>query len=342
MIEYKQMEKSKLVPNKIPEDEVLDSALRPKKWGDYVGQDKIKENIRVIITAAKKRNQSPDHLLLYGNSGLGKTTLAQLVALEMGKDIKITSGPAIERAGDLAAILTNLSDGDVLFLDEIHRLSKSIEEYIYPAMEEYKLNLILGKGPMARTMEMKLPKFTLIGATTRPAALSAPLRNRFGAIFQLNFYSNEDMEKIINRSADLLSLRTEPEAIKIIAGRARFTPRVANRLLKRARDFAEVQGNGIITKEIANKSLDSLEIDHMGLEPGDRKILLALIEKFNGGPVGLQTLSAAAMEEEDTILDIYEPYLMQTGFLERTPRGRVASRLAYEHLGILNKTNKLI
>lgn len=324
------------------EDEVLDSALRPKKWSDYIGQEKIKENIRIIITAAKQRHQCPDHLLFYGNSGLGKTTLAHLVALEMGKEIRITSGPAIERAGDLAAILTNLNEGDILFLDECHRISKTIEEYLYPAMEDFKLNLILGKGPMARTMELKIPKFTLIGATTRPALLSAPLRNRFGAVFQLNFYSHEDMEKIIKRSADLLNLEIEPEALKTIAKRSRFTPRVANRLIKRVRDFAQVQGSGKITKEIAEHALNFLEIDTLGLETGDRKILLTLIEKFNGGPVGLQTLAAAVMEEEDTILDIYEPYLMQIGFLERTPRGRVASRLAYEHLGLLHMRKQLI
>lgn len=319
-------------PNK--DDEVLDSALRPVFWDDYVGQDKIKENLKIIIKAAQQRNQTPDHLLFYGNSGLGKTTLANLVALEMGKKIRITSGPAIERAGDLAAILTNLNEGDVLFLDECHRVSKTIEEYLYPAMEDFKLNLILGKGPMARTMELKLPKFTLIGATTRPAQLTAPFRNRFGAVFQLNFYNNTDMEKIIKRSAGLLKIKIDPKATETIAKRSRFTPRVANRLLKRARDFAEVKGNGIITEELAESALGFLEVDHMGLEPGDKKILLALIEKFNGGPVGLQTLAAASMEEEDTILDIYEPYLMQMGFLERTPRGRVASRLAYEHLGM--------
>ena len=315
------------------EDDVLDSALRPKNWSDYVGQNKIKENIKIILTAAKQRGRAPDHLLFYGNSGLGKTTLAKLAALEMQKEIRITAGPAIERAGDLAAILTNLNDGDVLFIDEIHRISNTVEEYLYPAMEDFKLNLILGKGPMARTMELKLPKFTLIGATTRPALLSAPLRNRFGAIFQLNFYTPEDIKKIIERSATLLKIKIEPDALKIIAERSRFTPRVANRLLKRARDFAEVQSNGLITAEIAHRALEFLDIDKMGLEPGDRKLLQALIEKFNGGPVGLQTLSAAAMEEEDTILDIYEPYLMQMGFLERTPRGRVASRLAYDHLG---------
>ncbi len=317
-----------------PEDEILDSALRPKTWSDYVGQDKIKENIKIILQAAKQRGQSPDHLLFYGNSGLGKTTLAHLVALEMGKKIMMTSGPAIERAGDLAAILTNLQEGDVLFIDELHRIHKTIEEYIYPAMEDYKLNLILGKGPMARTMELKLPHFTIIGATTRPGLLSAPLRNRFGATFQLNFYKPEDVEKIVERSAHILKVNIDPEAVKTIAKRSRFTPRVANRLLKRVRDFGQVKGQNIVTKEIAEHALISLEVDELGLEPGDRKILLALIEKFNGGPVGLQSLSAAAMEEEDTILDIYEPYLMQQGLLERTPKGRMASKLAYLHLGV--------
>ena len=332
--------------NKKPEreDEVLDSALRPKKWSDYVGQDKIKENIRIIITAAKQRSQSPDHLLFYGNSGLGKTTLAYLVAQEMGKEIRITAGPAIERAGDLAAILTNLSEGDVLFLDEIHRVGATVEEYLYPAMEDYKLNLILGKGPMARTMELKLPKFTLIGATTRPALLSSPLRNRFGAIFQLNFYTPEDMEKIIKRSSDLLKIKIEPEALKIISNRSRFTPRVANRLLKRVRDFAQVQGNGLVTKEIAEHALNFLEVDKMGLESGDRKILLALIEKFNGGPVGLKTMAAALSEEEATIEEVMEPYLIQLGLLERTARGRVATKKAYEHLDFefTGKQDKLL
>ena len=324
-------------------DQILDSSLRPKNWADYVGQEKIKENLKIIITAAKQRGHSPDHLLLYGNSGLGKTTLAQLVALEMGKKIRMTSGPAIERAGDLAAILTNLQEGDVLFLDEIHRMHKTIEEYMYPAMEDYKLNLILGKGPMARTMELKLPRFTLVGATTRPGMLSSPLRNRFGATFQLNFYKPADIEKIIERSARLLEVQIESEAIEIIAKRSRFTPRVANRLLKRVRDFAQVQNQGLVTKEIAQHALESLEVDHQGLEPGDIKILLALIEKFDGGPVGLQSLAAAALEEEDTILAMYEPYLMQCGFLERTPKGRVASKLAYEHLGLkYNKTNNFI
>ena len=240
----------------------------------------------------------------------------------------------------MAAILTNLNEGDVLFLDEIHRINKTIEEYLYPAMEDYKLNLVLGRGPMARTMELKLPKFTLIGATTRPGLLSAPLRNRFGATFQLNFYNKEDIKKIITRSSGLLKIQIEPEAVEIIAQRSRFTPRVANRLLKRVRDFAQVQNAEVVTKQIAENSLNSLEVDLMGLEPSDRNILLALIEKFNGGPVGLQSLSAAAMEEEETILDIYEPYLMQCGLLERTPKGRIATNLAYEHLGLKPKKNQ--
>ena len=336
---------SSVIPEKIKkEEEVLDSALRPASWHEYVGQDKIKENIKVIITAAKQRSQSPDHLLFYGNSGLGKTTLAYIVSNEMGKTLRSTSGPALERAGDLAAILTNLSEGDVLFIDEIHRINKTIEEYLYPAMEDYKLNLVLGKGPMARTMELKLPKFTLIGATTKPGLLSAPLRNRFGATFQLNFYNKEDIKKIIERSSTLLKIKLEPEALEIIAMRSRFTPRVANRLLKRVRDFAQVKGLSIITKEISEHALNSLEVDILGLEPSDRSILRALIEKFNGGPVGLQSLSAAAMEEEDTILDIYEPYLMQCGLIERTPKGRIATNLAYEHMDLkhLKKQSNLL
>lgn len=334
---------SHLQKKPVADDTVLDSSLMPKKWSDYVGQEKIKENIRIILTAAKQRGQSPDHLLFYGNSGLGKTTLAHLVAIEMGGQIRITSGPAIERAGDLAAILTNLREGDVLFIDEIHRIHKSIEEYIYPAMEEYKLNLILGKGPMARTMELKLPRFTMIGATTRPGLLSAPLRNRFGGTFQLNFYRIEDVEKIILRAAGILGVKIENEAIRIIAERSRFTPRVANRLLKRVRDFAQVQNHGIITKEISERALESLEVDKIGLEPGDIKILSVMIEKFDGGPMGLQSLAAATSEDEGTILDIYEPYLMQCGFIERTPRGRVASKMAYEHLGKkYTKQNNLV
>jgi len=317
------------------EDEVLDSTLRPKTWEEYIGQKKIKKNIEIILEAAKKRGEPCcEHLLFYGGTGLGKTSLSYLVARELSSNIRVTSGPAIERAGDLAAILTNLQEGDVLFVDELHRLNKTIEEYLYPAMEDYKLNLILGKGPMARTMEIELPHFTLIGATTRIALMSSPLRNRFGATFQLNFYEAEDVDKIIQRSAKILGVEICPQAVKIITKRSRFTPRVANRLLKRVRDFAQVEKEGIITKEVAKEALDFLEVDNMGLESGDRKILETIIKKFNGGPVGLQALAAAGSEEGDTVLDIYEPYLMRLGFIERTPRGRIATKLAYQHLGI--------
>lgn len=324
-------------PKLTQEDQNLDLTLRPKTWEEYIGQEKIKRNLKIIIDAAKKRKEVPDHLLFYGGTGLGKTTLAYLIAKEMGSDIRVTSGPAIEKAGDLAAILTNLSGGDVLFIDECHRLNKLIEEYLYPAMEDFKLHIIVGRGPMARTMELELPRFTLIGATTRLALLGSPLRNRFGATFQLNFYEMENIEKIIQRSSRILRVEIEAQAIKIIAKRSRFTPRVANRLLKRVRDFAQVEGKGIITAEIAKKALDFLEIDETGLEPGDRKMLETIIKKFEGGPVGLQTLAAATSEEEDTILDIYEPYLMQLGLLERTPKGRLVTKFAYQHLGIKYK-----
>ena len=322
------------------DDQGLDLTLRPRKWEDYIGQEKIKQNIKIILGAAKKRKEPPDHLLLYGAAGLGKTSLAYLISREMESNIKVTTGPAIEKAGDLAAILTNLSEGDILFIDEFHRLNKIIEEYLYPAMEDFKLSLIVGKGPMARTMELPLPRFTLIGATTRLALLSSPLRSRFGAIFQLNFYQTEDIEKIIRKSSSILNVEIEEAAVKLIAQRARFTPRVANRLLKRVRDFAQVQGQGIITSAITKKALDFLEIDRQGLEPGDRKILDVLINKFSGGPAGLQALAATASEEKDTILDIYEPYLMQIGFIERTPRGRMATKFAYHHLGIKQARNQ--
>ncbi|MBZ9578667.1 Holliday junction branch migration DNA helicase RuvB [Patescibacteria group bacterium] len=325
------------------EDKALDSTLRPKAWSDFIGQERLKRNLKIIIEAAKKRREPCcEHLLFYGGSGLGKTSLAYIVAKEIDSNIRATSGPAIEKAGDLAAILTNLNEGEVLFIDECHRINKICEEYLYPAMEDFKLNLILGKGPMARTMELKVPRFTLIGATTRLALLSSPLRSRFGAIFQLNFYKIGDIEKIIQRSAKILKVEIEPEALEIIARRSRFTPRVANRLLKRVRDFAQVEGKGVITKEIAKSSLEFLEIDEIGLEPGDRRILETIIKKFNGGPVGLQAIAAAVSEEKDTILDIYEPYLMQLGFIERTPRGRVVSNLAYKHLKISGSQKRLI
>lgn len=327
-------------PKTIQEDVTLDSALRPRKWEEYIGQERIKKNLKVIIDAAKQRKEPPEHLLFYGGSGLGKSSLAYLVAKELKTNIKITSGPAIERAGDLAAILTNLSENDVIFLDECHRLNRVCEEYLYPAMEDFKLNLVIGKGPMARTMELKLPRFTLIGATARIALLSSPLRSRFGASFQINFYEKEDIKKILQRSANLLGVNPEPEAVNLIAERSRYTPRVANRLLKRVRDFAQVEGGNIITMALAKKAFEFLEIDEKGLEEGDKRILEAIIEKFSGGPVGLQALAAAASQEQDTILDIYEPYLMQLGFIERTPRGRLATKLAYLHLGIKYKASQ--
>lgn len=319
-------------PKATEEDKNLDLTLRPKSWADYIGQEKLKRNLQIIIEAAKKRKESVEHLLFYGGSGLGKTTISYIIAKELNANIRTIAGPSIEKTGDLAAILTNLNEGDILFCDEIHRLNKTIEEFIYPALEDFKLNLVLGKGPMARTMELKLPRFTLIGATTRLASLSSPLRSRFGAIFQLNFYKIEDIEKIIQRSSNILKIKIEPKAVRFLAQCSRFTPRVANRLLKRIRDFAQIEGSGIITEKIAKQGLNFLEIDEVGLETGDRKILETIIKKFNGGPVGLQALAAAASEEADTILDIYEPYLMQLGFIERTPRGRVATKAAYKHL----------
>lgn len=320
--------------NKTAQEDVLDLTLRPKIWEDYVGQEKVKQNLKIIITAAKERKESPEHLLFYGNSGLGKTTLAHLVSKEIGREIKITSGPAIEKAGDLAAILTNLSEGSVLFIDELHRLNRLIEEYLYPAMEDFQLNLIFGKGAMARTMTLEVPRFTLIGATTRLASVSAPLRSRFGAIFGLNFYEVSDIEKILQRSSQILNIAVDQDALKLIAQCSRFTPRAANHLLKRVRDFAQVKRQGKITKEIANEALVSLEIDKIGLTLNDVRILEAIIKKFNGGPVGLQALAAATGEEEETILDIYEPYLMRIGFIGRTPRGRTATKFAFQHLGI--------
>jgi Holliday junction DNA helicase RuvB len=325
-------QKSSLKPDE--EDKNLDLTLRPERLNDYIGQEKLKKNIRIIIEAAKKRKEPIEHLLFYGGSGLGKTTISHIIAKELGANIRIVSGPVIEKVGDLAAILTNLNQGDILFCDEIHRLNKLVEEFIYPALENFKLNLVLGKGPMARTMELKLPRFTLIGATTRLALLSSPLRSRFGAIFQLNLYRNEDIEKILQRSSRLLKIEIEPKAVKLLAQCSRFTPRIANRLLKRARDFAQTEGQGKITEKIVKQALALLEIDELGLESGDRKILEAIITKFKGGPVGLQALAAVTSEEADTILDVYEPYLMKIGFVERTPRGRIATKAAYQYLNL--------
>ncbi len=316
------------------EDNGIDLTLRPQGFNEYQGQEKIKENLRILIAAAKGRSEPIEHVLLCGAAGLGKTTLAHIIAKEMGVGIKVTSGPAIERVGDLGSILTNLCDGDILFIDESHRLNKLIEEVLYPAMEDFKLDIVIGKGPSARTLQLDLPKFTLISATTRPGLISSPMRSRFGASFRLDFYSHEDIAKIIQRSAKVLNIETELDAISVIARSARSTPRVANRLLKRVRDFAQVRGDGKITADLAKQALAMLEIDQLGLEPVDRQILRHIIERFDGGPVGLQALAAATHEEQDTIEDVYEPYLLQLGFIGRTPRGRVATRSAYEHLGI--------
>ena len=328
------------------EDRYLDSTLRPCSFDEYVGQEKIKDNLRILIEAANQRKEAIDHILLSGSSGLGKTTLAHIIAKEMKSNIKITSGPAIEKVGDLASILTNLQPGDILFIDEIHRLNKMIEETLYPAMEDFVLDIIIGKGPSARTLQLELPRFTMIGATTRTGLISSPLRGRFGATYHLDFYQQPDIEKIIDRSARILKVEiNNPEALQIIAQSARQTPRVANRLLKRVRDYSQVRANGIINQKTAQEALQMLEIDQYGLEPADRRLLETIITKFNGGPVGLQALAAACQEETDTIADVHEPYLLQLGFLDRTPRGRIATKMAYQHLGLNypeDNSNKLL
>lgn len=324
-----------LVPVDSPhkEESSLDLTLRPKEWSQYIGQAHVKRNLRVLIDAAKKREEPIEHILFSGPAGLGKTSLAHLVAREMNTNIRVTSGPAIERVGDLASILTNLLPGDILFIDEVHRLNKLIEEVLYPAMESRTLDIIIGKGPSARTIQIELPPFTLIAATTRAGLLSGPLRSRFGASYRLDFYTPDELGEIIMRSAAILSTPIEARAVARISHAARSTPRVANRLLKRARDYAEVRGNGTITDDVAIDTLGLLEIDELGLEPMDRKIIHAIVHTFSGGPVGLQALAAATSEEEDTLVEVYEPYLMQLGFLERTPRGRVATERAYAHIG---------
>lgn len=316
------------------EDQSIDLALRPAKWDEYVGQEKIKSNLRVIIDAAKKRRESADHMLFCGQAGLGKTTLAYLVAKEFGAGVRTTSGPALEKAGDLAAILTNLAPGEILFIDEAHRINPIIEEVLYPAMESRKLHLVVGKGPSARTLSLDLPPFTLVAATTRENLLSNPLRSRFGATLRLNYYGVPEIKEILARSTVLLGMKIGKEAIEILAKASRGTPRVANRLLKRARDYAEVGGSNMIDENVARKTLTMLEIDELGLEPQDRKLLEVIIKKFAGGPVGINTLSAALAEEKGVIEDIYEPYLMTLGFLQRSSAGRVALPAAYEHLGI--------
>ena len=339
-------DKNRIISAKESADEVaFEKSLRPKKLVDYIGQDKVKDNLAIFMAAAKKRNEPIDHVLLHGCPGLGKTTLAHIIANEMGANIKVTSGPAIERTGDLAAILTNLANGDILFIDEIHRLNKIIEEVLYPAMEDFALDIVIGKGPSARTLRLDLPKFTLIGATTRVSLISSPLRDRFGVNFRLDFYEDGDIAKIIERNAKILNTEIEPAATKEIAKRARKTPRVANRLLKRVRDYAQVKADGQITEKIAHDALSLLAIDQLGLDDVDRKILQTIIEKFSGGPVGLNTLAAAINEEMETLEDIYEPFLIQLGFLNRTLRGRTATKLAYQHLGIkpsLEQQNSLI
>lgn len=322
------------------QDIPLEVSLRPKHLADFVGQEKIKDNLQISIIAARKRGEALDHILLYGPPGLGKTTLAYIVAVEVGTSIRVTSGPAIERPGDLAAILTNLQKEDILFIDEIHRLSRPVEEILYPAMEDFALDIVLGKGPGAKSIRLNLPRFTLIGATTRYALLSPPLRDRFGAVYRLDFYNEPAIKAILERSAKILRVDIDEGGLNQIARRARGTPRVANRLLKRVRDYAQVMGDGSISESVALEALSKLEIDHLGLDEVDHKILRTIIDKFEAGPVGLETIAAAINEEADTIMDVYEPYLLQLGFLERTPRGRLATRLACEHLGLPSKKGR--
>jgi holliday junction DNA helicase RuvB len=316
------------------EEVIIEQTLRPSSLAEYIGQQAVKNNLDIVLNAAKKRGEVLEHLLFYGPPGLGKTTLAFIIAKEMGTNIKVTSGPAIERAGDLASLLTNLSEGDVLFIDEIHRLNKAVEEVLYPAMEDHVLDIILGKGPGARSIRMDLPKFTLVGATTRIGLISSPLRDRFGATYRLEYYTSEELEKIIIRSAEILNAKMGQSAGIELAQRSRFTPRIANRLLKRVRDFAQVRGHDTINLDVAKAALELLEVDGQGLDKNDRRILETLIHKFSGGPVGLNTLAAATGEEEDTITDIHEPFLIRLGLLVKTPKGRQATELAYKHLGL--------
>ena len=321
-------------PDSKSSDQQLETSLRPTGWEGYFGQTAVKDNVQILIEAAKLRDEALDHVLFYGPPGLGKTTLATIIANQMGVNLKITSGPAIERAGDLAAILTNLRKGDLLFIDEIHRLGRAVEEVLYPAMEDYALDIVIGKGPSARNIRLKLPQFTALGATTRLDLLASPLRDRFGAIFRLEFYTPDELQKIVARSANILNVPIDADGAFEIARRSRGTARIANRLLKRARDYAEVRADGVITREVAHEALSLMNVDPLGLDDLDRKVLHSIIEKFGGGPVGLETIAASIGEEGSTIMDVVEPYLLQLGFLDRTPRGRVATPHAYQHIGL--------
>ncbi len=328
------MEERVVSPDAQAEDSALDATLRPRRLADFVGQDHIRETLQIAIAAARGRGEPLDHVLLFGPPGLGKTTLAHIIAHEMGVSIRVTSGPAIERPGDLAAILTGLQPGDVLFIDEVHRLPRAAEELLYPALEDFQLDIVLGKGPAARSIRLRLPPFTLVGATTRYALLSAPLRDRFGAVYRLDFYSEEELAAIVRRNAGVLGVEIDQEGTREIARRSRGTPRIANRLLRRARDYAQVRAGGVITGPVARQALEQLRVDPLGLDEVDHKLLRTIVEKFAGGPVGIETIAAAISEDPDTIMEVYEPYLMQAGLLQRTPRGRVATPLAYRHLGL--------